>query len=137
MAKEKVKQMTGVFASVFAHAGHIYKEDSREISGLDEASFEKACGKASNIAENLMKTEGKKTDKFLEHFAEEIDEYTAHFGGKLFEEVLSIEAYSVRWAQEGKKGRCYPHLPSHSCDFATLHLLAKLDIACLPSTSQV
>ena len=84
MAKEKVKHMTGVFASVFAHAGHISKEEAKEISGLDETSFEKAYGKASNIAEKLMKTEGKKADKFLEHFAEEIDEWMKEFGGKFF-----------------------------------------------------
>jgi hypothetical protein len=84
MAKEKVKQMTGVFASVFAHAGHISKEDAKEISGLDEASFEKVYGKASNIAEKLMKTEGNKMDKFMEHFAEEIDEWTKEFGAKFF-----------------------------------------------------
>ena len=84
MAKEKVKHMTGVFASVFAHAGHISKEEAKEISGLDETSFEKAYGKASNIAEKLMKTEGKKADKFLEHFGEEIDEWMKEFGGKFF-----------------------------------------------------
>ena len=50
MAKEKVKHMTGVFASVLAHAGHISKEEAKEISGLDETSFEKVYGKASNIA---------------------------------------------------------------------------------------
>ena len=84
MAKEKVKHMTGVFASVFAHAGHISKEEAKEISGLDDTSFEKAYGKASNIAEKLMKTEGKKADKFLEYFAEEIDEWMKDFGGKFF-----------------------------------------------------
>ena len=47
-------------------------------------SFEKVYGKASNIAEKLMKTEGKKADKFLEHFAEEIDEWMKEFGGKFF-----------------------------------------------------
>jgi len=31
-----------------------------------------------------MKTEGDHMDKFLEHFAHEIDEYMAHFSGKLF-----------------------------------------------------
>ena len=31
MAKEKVKHMTGVFASAFAHAGHITKEEAKEI----------------------------------------------------------------------------------------------------------
>ena len=84
MAKEKVKHMTGVFASVFAHAGHISKEEAKEISGLDDTSFEKAYGKASNIAEKLMKAEGNKMEKFLDHFAEEIDEWTKDFGGKFF-----------------------------------------------------
>ena len=39
MAKEKVKHLSGVFASVFAHAGHISKEDAKEISGLDDHAF--------------------------------------------------------------------------------------------------
>ena len=34
MAKEKVKHLSGVLASVFAHAGHITKDDAKEISGL-------------------------------------------------------------------------------------------------------
>ena len=84
MAKEKVKHMTGVFASVFAHARHISKDDAKEISGLDDKSFEKVYGKAAKIAEKLLKTEGNKMDKFLEHFAEEIDEWTKEFGGKFF-----------------------------------------------------
>ena len=45
MAKEQVKKMTGVFASVFAHAGHISKEDAKEISGLDDHDFEKVYAK--------------------------------------------------------------------------------------------
>ena len=53
MAKEKVKHLSGVFASVFAHAGHITKEDAKEISGLDDHSFEHAYDKAANIAENV------------------------------------------------------------------------------------
>jgi len=84
MAKEKVKKMTGVFASVFAHAGHISKEDAKEISGLDASSFEEAYAKASNVADKLMKVEGDKTEKFLDHFAEEIDEWMEEFGAKFF-----------------------------------------------------
>ena len=34
MVKEKVKHLSGEFASVFAHAGHISKEDPTEISNL-------------------------------------------------------------------------------------------------------
>jgi ElaB/YqjD/DUF883 family membrane-anchored ribosome-binding protein len=84
MAKEKVKKMTGVFASVFSHAGHISKEEAKEISGLDDSSFEEVYEKASNVAEKLMKASGDKTDKFLDHFAEEIDEWMKEFGGKFF-----------------------------------------------------
>ena len=85
MAKEKVKHLSGVFASVFAHAGHISKEDAKEISGLADHEFEKAYDKASSIAENAMQHEGEKMDKFLEHFAREIEQHMKHFGGKLFQ----------------------------------------------------
>ncbi len=85
MAKEKIKHLSGVFASVFAHHGHITKEEAKEISGLDDHEFEKAYDKAATIAENVMQHEGEKMDKFLEHFAKEIEKYTEHFGGKLFQ----------------------------------------------------
>jgi len=84
MSKEIVKHMTGVFASAFAHAGHITKEEAKEISGLPDKDFEKVYAKASNFAEKVMQHEGNKMDKFLEHFAREIDEYVAHFGTKFF-----------------------------------------------------
>lgn len=73
-----------MLASVFAHAGHITKDDAKEISGLSDHEFEKAYDKASNITEDVMHHEGEKMDKFLEHFAKEIDQYMAHYGGKLF-----------------------------------------------------
>jgi hypothetical protein len=60
MAKEKVKHLSGVFASVFAHAGHISKEEAKEISGLDDHEFEKAYDKASGITEKVMQHEAKK-----------------------------------------------------------------------------
>ena len=84
MAKEKVKHLSGVFASIFAHHGHITKEEAKETSGLADHEFEHAYDKASNIADKVMKHEGEKMDKFLEHFAKEIDQYMEHFGGKLF-----------------------------------------------------
>ena len=84
MAKEKVKYLNGVFASVCAHTGHITKEEAKEISGLTEHEFEKAYKKASQITENVMRAEGKKMDSFLEHFGKEVDEYIANFGGKIF-----------------------------------------------------
>ncbi len=84
MAKEKVKHLSGVFASVFAHAGHISKEEAKEVSGLEDHEFEHAYNKASVIVENVMQHDGEKMDKFLEHFAKEIEEYMDHFGGKIF-----------------------------------------------------
>ena len=84
MAKEKVKHLSAVFASVFAHAGHISKEEAKEISGLDDHAFEHAYDRASNIAGKVMQHEGEKMDKFLEHFAKLIEEHLEHYGGKLF-----------------------------------------------------
>lgn len=84
MAKEKVKRMAGVFASVFAHQGHISKEDAKEISGLDDNAFEEAYAKASNVADKLEKSGGEKMDKFLEHFGKEIEEWMDEFGAKFF-----------------------------------------------------
>jgi hypothetical protein len=84
MSKEKVKEMNGVFASVFAHAGHITKAEAQEISGLADSEFENAYGKAAGICEKVMKFEGNKMDHFTEHYAKMVDEYMEHFGGKLF-----------------------------------------------------
>jgi ElaB/YqjD/DUF883 family membrane-anchored ribosome-binding protein len=67
MAKEKVKHLSGVLASVFAHAGHITKEEAKEISGLADHEFEKAYDSASNIADKAMQAEGEKMDKFLKY----------------------------------------------------------------------
>ena len=53
----------------------ISKEDAKEVSGLEDHEFEHAYNKASAIAENVMQHEGEKMDKFLEHFAKEIDKY--------------------------------------------------------------
>jgi hypothetical protein len=60
MTKEKVKHLSGVFASVFAHAGHITKEEAKEISGLADHEFEKAYDKASNIAETSCSMKAKR-----------------------------------------------------------------------------
>jgi hypothetical protein len=84
MAKEKVKHLNGMFSSVFAHLGHISKEEAHEISGLEDHEFEKTYDKASKIADSVMQHEGDKMDKFLEHMAKEIDQYFDHYGGKLF-----------------------------------------------------
>ncbi|OQY11607.1 MAG: hypothetical protein B6I31_04580 [Desulfobacteraceae bacterium 4572_19] len=80
MAKEKVKHMTGVLASIFSHSGHISKDDAKEISGLDDNAFERVYAKAANIAQKAITSKG----KVLEHFMEEIDEYYKEFEPTLF-----------------------------------------------------
>jgi hypothetical protein len=84
MSKEKVRKMTGILASVFAHTGHISKADAKEISGLDGQDFEEVYSKANNIADKFMDAEGKKMDKFMEHFGKEIEEYLKGFGSSFF-----------------------------------------------------
>jgi len=79
MAKEEIRKMTGVLAAVFAHTGHISKEDAKEISGLDDSTFEEAYQKASTIADKVMKAPGNKMDAFLTHYAKVIDELTKSF----------------------------------------------------------
>lgn len=75
MAKEKVKKLTGIFASIFAHTGHISKDDAKEISGLDKDAFDEAYTEATNIADKFMDAEGEKMDKFMEHFGAKVEEY--------------------------------------------------------------
>lgn len=84
MAKEKVKHLSGVLASVFAHAGHITKEEAKEISDLADHEFETAYDKAASITGKVISAEGDKMEKFLTHFREEIEAHMEHFGGKLF-----------------------------------------------------
>jgi flagellar biosynthesis/type III secretory pathway protein FliH len=84
MAYQKVKHMAGVFTSVFAHTGHITKEQAKEISGLADKDFEKVYAKGAKIADKVGKAEGKKMDHFLNHFGKEIDEYVKEFGDKFF-----------------------------------------------------
>lgn len=75
MSKEQIRHMTGAFAAVFAHLGYITKEEALEISGLGAEKFEHVYAKATNIAEKLDKTEGRKMDAFLEHFGREIEHW--------------------------------------------------------------
>jgi orotate phosphoribosyltransferase-like protein len=84
MNKDKVKHLTGVFASMFAHAGHITKEEAKEISGMTDHEFDKAYNKAAVIADNVLKSGDRKMAKFLDHFAKEIEKDIEGFGEKIF-----------------------------------------------------
>ena len=55
----------------------------KEISGLKDHEFEKTYSRTSDILINVMKHEGERRDRFLEHFAEEIDHWIKEAGGKL------------------------------------------------------
>ena len=85
MSKEKVRQLTGVMASLFSHIGHVSKEEAKNISGLGEKEFKEAHDKAAVMSDRILKVEGNKMDAFMEHFAKEIDEYFRHYGGKTLE----------------------------------------------------
>ena len=84
MAKEKVKHLTGVFASLFAHAGHISKEEAKEISGMPDDEFEKAYEKASEIADKALESGDRKMKKFMDHLAEEVEKDISGFSEKIF-----------------------------------------------------
>ena len=47
MAYQKVKHMSGVFASVFAHIGHITKEEAKRSADWLERTFEKVYHQSS------------------------------------------------------------------------------------------
>lgn len=56
-----------------------------EISGLADHEFDKAYKAAAGITEKTLQSQGDKMDRFLEHFAKEIEQYMDHYGGKLFD----------------------------------------------------
>jgi acyl-CoA reductase-like NAD-dependent aldehyde dehydrogenase len=62
----------------------LIEEDAKEVSNLTDYEFEKAYDKAFSIAESVMQHEVEKMDKFLKHFAKEIEEHKESFSGKLF-----------------------------------------------------
>ena len=80
MAKEKVKHLTGVFASMFTQAGHITKEEAKEISGMADHDFEKA----SAIANKVVGSGDSRMGKFLDQLAKEVEKDISGFGEKIF-----------------------------------------------------
>ena len=84
MAKEKVKHLTGVFASMFAQGGHITKEEAKEISGMADHDFEKAYEKATAIANKVVESGDSRMGKFLDQLAKEVEKDISGFGEKIF-----------------------------------------------------
>ena len=83
MSKEKVRKMTGIFASIFAHTGHISKDDAKEISGLDGEAFDEAYLEASSVADKFMEAEGESMEKFMDSEGKKMDKFMEHFGAKI------------------------------------------------------
>ena len=83
MSKNTVRKMSGVLASIFAHTGHITKQDAKDISGLDDNTFEETFQKASRVADKFLNAEGPKLNVFAEHFGKEIEEYVQMVVGHL------------------------------------------------------
>lgn len=79
MSKDNVQKSMGVFAAVFAHTGHISKEEAQKMSGLSPAAFEEVYQKAAKVADKLQKAESNKLEKFLNGLGDEIDDYMKHF----------------------------------------------------------
>ena len=84
MSKENVRKMAGMFSAMFSHTGHISKEEAKEISGLDDETFEEVHSKASNIIERFMDHEEKKVDKLMDHFGDEMEKHMKDFDWKFF-----------------------------------------------------
>lgn len=73
MSKEDVRKMTGMFAAMFSHTGHISREEAKEISGLDAETFEEVHFKASNIIQRFEQHEERRVDMLMDHFGEEVE----------------------------------------------------------------
>jgi len=83
MSKHHVRKMSAVLASVFAHTGHITKDEAKEISGLEDSAFEEAFEKAGRVADKFIEAKSAKMDRFAEHFGKEIEEYVHEVVGHL------------------------------------------------------
>jgi hypothetical protein len=87
MSKQHIREIiSGMLASVFAHTGHISKDDAKKISGLDDSAFEEVFEKASSVADKFLDAEGKKLDKFCEHFGKEVEEHMRKVWGHLLDD---------------------------------------------------
>jgi hypothetical protein len=86
MSKHHIRKMIGTLSSIFAHTGHISKDEAKEMSGLDDNAFEEVFEKASKVANKFLETEGRKLDKFSEHFGKEVEDYMRKVVGHLLDD---------------------------------------------------
>lgn len=78
-SKENVQKSLGVFAAVFAHTGHITREEAQKMSGLSPSEFDKVYEKAARVAAKVQAAETNKVERFLNELGEEIDDYMGKF----------------------------------------------------------
>lgn len=82
MAKQNVKKINGVIAGIFAHTGHLTKEEAKEMAGLDDHEFDEVYKKAANVVQKVTAYENveERYDKFAEHLYAEIESFVKKFG---------------------------------------------------------
>lgn len=79
MSSDSVQKSMGVFAAVFAHTGHISKDEALRMSGLSPKAFEEAYAKAAAVAAKMQNAESNKLEQFLNGLGDEIDGYMKNF----------------------------------------------------------
>ncbi len=79
MSRDNVQKSMGVFAAVFAHTGHISKEEAQRMSGLSPQAFEEVYAKAAGVAAKMQKAQSNKLEQFLNGLGDEIDGYMKNF----------------------------------------------------------
>jgi len=73
--KDSIRKVSGVLAAVCARRGEMTKEEARELCGLSESEFEEVYEKAGRLMAKLENVQAAKMDRFLEHYAKEIEDY--------------------------------------------------------------
>ena len=79
--KEHVQKVNAVICAYFVHAGHLTKEEAKEMSGLDADHFEDAYAKAGTIFAKIGSEPDKGLAKLFSHLGEEVDEYMKRISG--------------------------------------------------------
>lgn len=79
--KEHVQQVTAVVCAYFVLAGHLTKEEARQMSHLDDARFDDAYAKASAIFAKIGTDPDKGLGRLFTHLGEEVDEYMKRISG--------------------------------------------------------
>lgn len=75
MSKDNVQKSMGLFAAVFAHTGHISREEALAMSGLSPEAFEEVYAKAAQVAKKVQAAQVNKVEEFVNGLGDELDDY--------------------------------------------------------------